>query len=232
MGKRAYQDVLQRFGGWHIEKLRIARRPIAAYQEAVGQGASWLGGTKHVDRLFHTYAEMALRDPATGARHVVLIEKNQTLNAEHSRPGGIPHSHDGINIDISTWGGVKTLEAYEAAHEQYMGQVMDKDFERYSVRDNNCQVWQMAGLKGNSVATPESDRFVKQGLPEILPKWFGVFLQPITDLGAVVDSVKDAAAAWWSGKSKLASTPISDHIKAPPDVAHLEPIIYTSQNGT
>lgn len=233
MGRDAYDDVMRRFGDWNIEKLRVARRPLVGYQEAFAQGAQALGGTrgKHVDKFFHTYAEMALRHPTTGERHVVMLEKNQTLNAIHSRPGGIPESHDGFNVDIGKWGGKRSLAEYEARHRKHFEEVVNKPFDKYSVRDNNCQIWQRGGLAANGVDSEKAAAFTSQPLSEVLPLWFGKFLQPITDLGAKVDAAKDAVRQWWSGKKPLAKTPISDHIKPPADVEHLSPPVYQQDSS-
>jgi hypothetical protein len=210
MTKGEYETIMNQYGDWEIIKLRVGRKPLDKYQELVAQGAQALGGTKgkHVDRFFHTYAEFALKHKTTGAKQVVMLEKNQTLKALDGRLGGLMPDHDAINIPVDKIKG-RSLKEYEDRHMDYHLNVLKKPYHHYSVRQNNCQVFQTSGLAANGLQTEATDKFVNQPLDEVLPKWFGSFLQPLTDLRAGLDVVSDKVKEWWQGPQK---TPIIEHM--------------------
>lgn len=196
MGRASYEEALGNYGDWNIEKLRVVRAPLARYQQAFARGAAALNPSKldgqPVDNFFHTFTEAAVRNPTTGERHVVLLEKNQTLNAKVNRSGGLHPSHDALNVDTSKWGaGGRTLAGYEAKHAYYHENRLGKDFEDYDVRNNNCQVYTQSGLVGNGVSTPETRSFVNQPIEQVIPNWFGVALKPLTSVAAVTSNLYD-----------------------------------------
>lgn len=220
MTKGEYDDILDQYKDWKIDKLRVVRRPLAGYQEMFAQGAqafSGIGKKDHVDKFFHLYTEMALRHPETGERQVIKMEKNQTLKALDAQLGGVPEPAQGMAIDTSAWGkGGRTFGEYEARHLDHHVNVLGKSYHNYSVRLNNCQSWTTSGLDANGLSSAEAKSFVNQPLAEALPSWFGAFLQPLTDARAFVDKIIDK----FRGGHNAKKTPISEHIaKAPPHVA-------------
>jgi hypothetical protein len=217
MTKGEYQNIMDQYGDWQIVKMRVGRKPLDSYAEKFAQGAQAVGNVfsyskkPHVDKFFHTYAEFALKHKTTGAKQVLLLEKNQTLKALDGRMGGLQPDHDAINIDVSKIKG-RTLQEYEDHHIRHHTKVLGKKYEHYAVRQNNCQVWQTSGLEGNGLRTAATDDFINQPIEEVIPKWFGDFLQPLTDLRARVDLATDAIGSWFSGTKK---TPILEHIQKP-----------------
>lgn len=220
MTRGEYEHVLGQYGSWNIDKLRVVRRPLSAYQEAFAQGAqafTGIGKKEHVDKFFHLYTEMALRNPETGEKQVVKLEKNQTLKALDAQLGGVPEPAQGLTVDTSVWdGGARTLGEFEARRRDHHENALGQSFHNYSVRTNNCQTWTTSGLDANGLSTPPVHKWVNQPLADALPSWFGSFLQPLTDARALVDRVVDHFRRGHNARS----TPISSHIaKAPP---HLE----------
>lgn len=221
MPKSEYIKARNTYGDWEIEKLRIVRKPLEGYQQNVPQMLSKVksllttGKTPAIDRYFHTYTEFALKNPETGEKHVVMLEKTQTLNAKVNRSGGLDPSHDAMNIDISRMG-KRTLNEYEERHKKYHEDVVGKSYEHYNVVKNNCQAFATTGLAGNDIITPEARTFINQPLEQVLPTWFEGAMQPLTDLAAKAHNFLD----YFRGQSELKKSPISQHIKAPHHMSH------------
>ena len=208
MTKATFNKTVEKYSDWRIDKLRIVRQPLPGALQTLGKITS----KKHVDKFFHTFSEFALSHPETGEKQVVLLEKNQSLKALEGRSGGLEKSHDAINIDTTNLKG-KTLGNYVDNHKNHYEKI-GKDFHRYSVLNNNCQIFQSTGLEANGVKTPEAHDFINQNVDEILPSWTGKVLQPVTDLAAKFDSLKDSLF----GNNLIKFQP-------PPNISHLQPQI-------
>ena len=196
MPRADFENAIDKYGDYEIEKLRVIRRPLYGGLTEVAQKFAAKKGAVVHDKYFHLWTEFALKDPVTGKRTVLLTEKNQTLNAVENRPGGLDDLHlgagqEGMNIDLPD-PSVKKIHlgeyfgASKAFHE-----ANGENFNRYSIKYGNCQHHTRNSLAANGLMSDEVDAFVNAKAEEIVPKWASRVGNLFTDAAAFVDNSKD-----------------------------------------
>ena len=187
MAEANFNRLTEKYKDWEIDRQRLVRRPLPQAFHA----AQWLVGKKrppHHDRLFHLFTEFRLRHPETGEKAMLMLERNQTLNAEeHARGhegkkhvGGLAKGHEAVEVQMVDPHYKGTLGDYlENWREQHEHQ--GKDWRRYDVRTNNCQQFLRSGLIGNNMHRPSYEAFTNQRVDELVPKWAGFFANRLTD---------------------------------------------------
>lgn len=202
-----FAKITSKYRNYEIEKLRIVRRPLGGVLDKL---ASLVGkdpeGKGQPDRYFHLYSEMAIKNPMTGERQVILIERNQTLNAIEGRAGGLPQQHEAINIALPSSDRM-TVGDYITNSKEFH-KMKGKSYSRYNVRTNNCQQFQLANLEASGLLREEHQDFINQNVEEILPRWVEKIANPLTDTAAKVSDFIEEKIK----RKPLTQSTVSSHI--------------------
>jgi hypothetical protein len=166
--KRALDEI----GDKKIISARVGRTPV----NAIVQGT--LRTIAHVpyDQLFHLFIELNL-----GESKWILekIERINLVREDRSRKQGVEFT--------SSFPVGKTVNELFMNTQSYMG----ARFLPYQANSNNCQVFIMAVLQSNGLATPELTTFVKQDTRSIFKNnpVLRKFANTLTDLGGYFNAI-------------------------------------------
>lgn len=194
MPRKEFEDALDKYGNYEIEKLRVVRRPLFGNLTEFAQKFAEQKGVPVHDKYFHLWTEFALKDPLTGAKTVLLTEKNQTLNAVEDRSGGLDDAYlglgqQGMNVDLPDPNVHKIklgeyFGASKAFHEEN-----GESFYRYTIKYGNCQHHTINSLNANGLLTPEIEAFANQSAEVIVPTWASFVGNVFSDALALRDTV-------------------------------------------
>ena len=179
-----YRFVGEEYGDYLVDKVRLVREPIAALTKLKPFASKNVAGD-----IFHIQLEAAIRNPLTGEKRIVKLEKEQTLKADLNRPGGLVNKGStGLDVALPDHLRgkltVSDLQKKTAAYYEAKGM----DVNKYSLAGNNCQMFGLNMLKASGFdVSPEMQSFADQDAGGLVPKVFRPFLNSVTDL-----------AAWWS----------------------------------
>ncbi len=166
--KRALDEI----GNKPILSARCGRTPV----QAIVQGT--LRTVAHVpyDQLFHLFIELNL-----GESKWILekIERINLVKEDRSRKQGVEFTE---SFPVN-----KTVNELFINTEKFMG----NRFLPYQANSNNCQVFIMAVLQANGLATQELTTFVKQDTRSIFKNnpVLRKFANTLTDLGGIFNAV-------------------------------------------
>lgn len=198
IGEAGLNRVLSDVGNHQIERIRLVRTPIFdnwAFRKI--RDIATRGGNKnasHHDKTYHLYQEIMLRDPISGKRELIALEKNERINIKRglsagslqAASGGKIGPDDVMEVSLGDRKGM-TLNDYIAGGK---GEYRGSDYYSYSLRNNNCQRFTYSHLKAAGLGSESvADFVVQKEVARLGPVLTGV-TDAITGLaGAVVDRI-------------------------------------------
>lgn len=174
-----------------ITGVSVMRQPIAGFLDSALNAVS-LGqvrkrmATLGIDKLRHLYVVLELLDPATQNRTSWMLEKNQVIVAEKSKPG---MRHPGAEV----------LELGAPANALTVGElfksllVADPNINIYDSIKANCQVFVAQILKLLGLWNDEISKFVKQNVSQLLSPFLQRVNKMITDTAARLNVLAEGA---------------------------------------
>lgn len=181
------RNLLADWGDAEIFKMRVCRVPIAQALEVVANAitrgkVSAMKRDANIDRFFHLYMEMAIRNP-DGTRNVVLVEKNQKVDVIQGRPGGVQKGSECMNVPLN--GSKITLAELFTQAEDVTGA---KKYWIYDAVNANCQFFVKWTLQANGLWKDNMESFVIQDVQSAVPRYLGTIMKRVTNLANRVQS--------------------------------------------
>jgi hypothetical protein len=168
-------------GDYEIDKIRVNRRPISE-NSYINTIFKTIAGNPTNDATFnHTWLELSLKDKNSDKREVVAISKALNIDVKRNLTGEIKDLTEksksyveskNINIDGKN---ITLNEFIDNAKMQHLR--TGKQFEKYSLRCYNCQIFSLLSLKGSGFADDDVVKFINQDAEKVVPSW----LQKLTD---------------------------------------------------
>lgn len=159
------RNFLNEWGDATIFKMRIVRKPISKAIETLANAFTLGKFNKsktdlNIDRYFHLFIEFALKKPDGQIEHV-LLEKNQKIDLQKGRPGGLGPGEEARQVSVPS--GLTFGEFLKNAEDR-----VDKNrLWVYSATSNNCQRFVADLLESNGISFDKS--FVLQEVSAAVP---------------------------------------------------------------
>jgi len=175
------EALLKKVGTYPVVSIDVCRSPIATYVKKL-LGVITLGewqktqDTLGVDKVFHTFLKIVIRDPRTSIESTLIFEKNETPTV---------HVWDG-KTDPET----ECMRVTKLVNTNMNWLIMNTknemldDFWKYNPFTNNCVVATKNMLGSNGLLTPELDKFLNQPIQDFeshLPAHTGKVATYLTD---------------------------------------------------
>ncbi len=204
----AVRSFLEKFGRAQIAAGSICRKPIASVIDKALNFLSlgrWAQKKKEYgyDQLFHLYL---LLDLVLDGRHYsIIMEKNHVVNIQPSTelPGKAPVDNKGAGcINLPRNGalhgsGPLTLAEFMANGENYQNAGGKPVFWLYDPINNNCQVFILSLMLGNSkygMYSPQAREFVLQPADKLLTGIAAKLARGVTGIASVGDILVNGRA--------------------------------------
>ena len=197
----SYEYTTKEYAGHYVDRVRFVRQHIG-YLAPFKRFASRDMGDEDP---FHLYMEAQIRNPLTGEKRVVRLEKDPTVKGTPNAPGGVPlykgKADAGREVKMGALAGKITLGEMRQNVERHYRDVLKKPIEKYSLGCSNCQMFGIDYLEASGIAIPKDVRkWADQEAGTLVPK----AVLPVVD-------AMTSGLAWWSNnvKDKFFYTPPS-----------------------
>lgn len=197
----SYSDAVRNYGHYEVERVRAMRRPfgdrraLAAFTHTFGGllenpivsgllspaigDFTFSPGQNNI--VHHSFLDLVLRDPSSGSRKLLRIEKAPTVRAHEM--GG-----EGGNVDQGRWEEARVALMMQPndmsgalSFREFSRRAIETDaaansgdktaIGRYSIANKNCQHFSVSALKGAGLLTQPLHDFTEEYNTGKLPKW-------------------------------------------------------------
>ena len=197
---KKFANIENTFGGYTIERARTTNVHLPLLSVAARKP------------VHHSRTDLVIRDPSTGSRELLTVEKAHVLSASIGKSSGMGLRKGEVakTFDTTRFSNAKTvgefLQNNRATHERNVGMKWDK----YNLALANCQNFTANGLEASGLRLSADERsFIVQDAKGMVPKVAQPFLNTVTD-----------AASWFTNSvlERNINLPVSYNVA--PHVTH------------